>query len=53
MTVRLHFAPNKREDHFLPTFLKILQGGVGRLKAFLFYNKVENLFYVKYCSIFH
>ena len=44
VTVWLYSAPNKREGRFLQIFSKILRNGWDRLKAFLFYNKVENLF---------
>ena len=42
VTFWLYSALNKREDHLLRIFLKILWSWL-RLKAFLFYNKVENL----------
>ena len=49
VTFWLYSAPNKREDHFLRIFSKILQGGwwggKGRLIAFLFYYNIENLFW--------
>ena len=45
MIVLLHSVLNKREDHFLRVFSKILRGEWrGRLKTFLFYNKVESHF---------
>ena len=45
VTFWLYSAPDKQENNFLLIFSKILPGGCGgRLKAFLFHNKVENRF---------
>ena len=42
VTVWLYSTPNKCEDHFFAYIQRFCRVGGGRLKAFLFYSKVEN-----------